>query len=344
MHNEINMTSKGDKKPYAHLLPMMALVLFGLIALMGVVSADDFFNGGLLETKYDNTLSGDFWYGANNCWTTPQNYTTNYNTTTFNIPDDAIGNANWARLWVVVYMGNMTNNQYIGNETITLDNGATITYLADNQYLDPTPNVMNLNYNPAEGITHADSDFYSTNYFTDLNRVTSDYVNEFDVTDLINDASGTNIVVNIQTWNRTDLFDGKFDGRIKAAVLAIGYDDGNTSNDKYYWVNVGHDTMTKNATDPTVYNFTTFEATPNSSGPAQLDAIFLASADGIYKYSNATANDVVLPSNHPGFVGGYFGVNSWTIPYSANEDINFFYNRNYPSQSYYKILMTILQI
>jgi hypothetical protein len=345
MDNKTNCIKKGGKKPHAYLLPMMVLVLFGMIALMGVAAADDYFKGGLLTTNNDIskvdavTGSGDFWYQANNCWNSTSGLTTYTNTSTFTIPAAAKGNASWARLWVAVYMGNMTDNSYQGTETITLNNGSVDELLAD-QDLDPTPGVMNLDYYPAIGITHADPNLYEPNtYFTDLNRVTSDYINEFNVTSLINNASSQTIIVNTTT-NRVS---GNFDGRIKAAVLAIGYNDSDITNDKYYWVNVGHDTMTKNATDPSVYNYTTFNDLPNYNSTAQLDAIFLASADGMYKYSNTTTStDVTLNRNSPGVKGAYFGYDIWTIPYSQNEDINFFYNRNYPSQSYYKVFLAFL--
>ena len=58
MDNKINCTNKGGKKPHAHFLPMMALVLFGMIALVGVAAADDFYPGMPPVTKLSSAING----------------------------------------------------------------------------------------------------------------------------------------------------------------------------------------------------------------------------------------------------------------------------------------------
>ena len=57
----------------------------------------------------------------------------------------------------------------------------------------------------------------------------------YDLTDEINGQT-----VNVQaTTTKTD---SSFDGRVKAITLVVAYDDGD-SDQVYYWVNQGHDTV-----------------------------------------------------------------------------------------------------
>jgi hypothetical protein len=58
MNNETISTKKGGTKPLVHLLPMMALLVFGMIALVGVVSADSVYNGAPPVTNLSGVVNG----------------------------------------------------------------------------------------------------------------------------------------------------------------------------------------------------------------------------------------------------------------------------------------------
>ena len=66
-----------------------------------------------------------------------------------------------------------------------------------------------------------------------MNRVTSDYLMWYDLTDEISGQT-----VNVQAT--TTKVDSSFDGRVKAMTLVVAYDDGD-SDQVYYWVNQGHE-------------------------------------------------------------------------------------------------------
>ena len=128
----------------------------------------------------------------------------------------------------------MTAN-YIGDEKITLND----EYLAGTEE-EGLP--LDLEYYPNVG---ANRTVPEGDYFIELNRVTSDYDNQFDVTSLLQgDVSQVN--VHVVTNNSTS---PKFDGRIKEVKLKFAYND--TIHWVKYWVNEGHDPITKYSTSYT---------------------------------------------------------------------------------------------
>ncbi|MFA5330857.1 MAG: hypothetical protein WC342_00615 [Methanoregula sp.] len=320
----------GGAKPRRPQALFLVLVVVGLLALAGVVSADPYYMGEDLATIQSGT--GDISYNANDCWVTTTDVIYHSNTTTFQVPATAINNVSWARLYVTVYMGNMNTNYY-GNETITF--GATPL---------ATAQPLHLAYDRTSGATHTSPG----GYFTDLNRVTSDYINTFDVTNLI---TSQNIQLTTETWNESDSeLDpgvGKFDGRIKGAILVVAYNDGNAANDVNYWVNPGHDTVTKYWLNPAYISNTTFATgsvftQDDSTWTGTLYVPYLASADGSYEYSVDGGSTLTnLASNSPGKLGTYLGRDSWTVNGAYLQDLTFYYNRS-STQSYYKIPLAVL--
>ena len=105
-----------------------------------------------------------------------------------------------------------------------------------------------------------------------MNRVTSDYLMWYDLTDAIKGQQ-----VNVQATSTK--IDSSFDGRVKAMTLVVAYDDGDSDQVKY-WVNQGHDTVNPNDADYT--GSTSFDTSSLASGwsSANLTAIYLASVDG----------------------------------------------------------------
>ncbi|MEN6395332.1 MAG: DUF3344 domain-containing protein [Methanoregula sp.] len=323
---------KGRAKPRRSYALMIALVFVALLSLAGVVSADPYYKGELLATNtgISGTIYGDVWFQGADTWATSDNPVNDSASVTFtNIPATG-NNVEWARLYVVVYMGNMTANYY-GNETITFG-GTTLA----------TAQPLHLAYDRTVGanITNPGGNF------VELNRVTSDYVNVFDVTSLI---TSTSITANIQTWNESNSdFQagfGRFDGRIKTATLVIGYKDGRTTPTKY-WVNEGHDTVTYNWTNPQYVSNTTFDTStiPKLWTNANMTAIYLATADGAYTFDPVSTTTTTLtnpiahftpPANH------YYGFNTWNVTSRGSAGVNsiFTYNR---TGNYYKIPLAIL--
>jgi Protein of unknown function (DUF3344). len=318
----------GSAKPRRAQSLMVVLLLLGVLSLAGVVSADPYWKGELLTTNITGT--GDVWFQQNDCFTTTPVYPNLYqeNTTTFQIPAAAVGNISWARLYVVVYLGNMSAT-YTGTETVKWTNNGIPYTLTDSQPLD-------LAYDRTVGASYNTTAV--SGKLLELNRVTSDYLTIFDVKDYLTTQSSTLYV-------KTTNVSGTWDGRIKEAVLVIGYNDGNTANDVKYFVNVGHDTVTKDWTSPAYVSNTTFATgTLPSAWTGTLSAIYLSSADGVYSYS-AGAGSTSLPSNHPGNFGrpsyNYTGNDTWDVSGVGGNDLTLFYNR---SGSYYKLPLAILKV
>ncbi|WP_156161064.1 DUF3344 domain-containing protein, partial [Methanosarcina sp. 2.H.T.1A.6] len=162
-----------------------------------------------------------------------------------------------------------------------------------------------------------------------MNRVTSDYLMWYDLTDAISGQT-----VNVQAT--TSKIDSSFDGRVKAMTLVVAYDDGD-SDKVYYWVNQGHDTV--NPLDDTYTGSTVFGTSSLANGwsSANLTAIYLASVDGTY-----TFNEKALVSGVKS--GPYFGFNSWDISsfLTPGQDSSLAYNKQ--GSNYYKIPLVLMSV
>ncbi|WP_231593713.1 PKD domain-containing protein [Methanosarcina siciliae] len=277
-----------------------------------VVSApltSDSYNGGIPLTNVQNgTVSGELWYDSYYAMETSAQKA-------FTLP--SYTDIKWARLYVDVYCGHMQNN-YRGNVNIDIDANGDSTYeLKKNETFDTTYSF------PGEGGT-------GPVWLSDhMNRVTSDYLMWYDLTDVISGQT-----VNVQAI--TSKIDSSFDGRVKTMTLVVAYDDGD-SDEVYYWVNQGHDTV--NPLDDVYTGSTAFGTSTLGNGwnSANLSAIYLASVDGIYAFQSTT-----LTSGTP--QGSYYGDNTWDVSsmLTAGEDSTFTYNKQ--DEKYYKIPLALMSV
>ncbi|AKB51198.1 cell surface protein [Methanosarcina barkeri str. Wiesmoor] len=267
------------------------------------------YNGGIpLTTAQNGTVSGGLWYDSYPGFSTSAQKT-------FTLPDYT--KVKWARLYVDVYDGHMENN-YRGNVNIDIDaNGDSKYEIQKNETFDTTYSF------PGEG-------GIGPVWLSDhMNRVTSDYLMWYDLTDVI-----TGQQVNVQAT--TTKIDSSFDGRVKAMMLVVAYDDGD-SDQVYYWVNQGHDTV--NPLDETYTGSTSFGTSSLASGwsSANLTAIYLASKDGGYTFNGTTLDSGVAS-------GSYYGANTWDISslLGAGQDSALTYNKQ--DSSYYKIPLALMSV
>jgi PKD repeat protein len=267
------------------------------------------YNGGIpLTTAQNGTVSGGLWYDSYPGFSTSAQKT-------FTLP--AYSKIKWARLYVTVYDGHMQNN-YRGNVSIGIDaNGDSAYELQKNE-------TFNIAYSfPGEGGT-------GPVWLSDhMNRVTSDYLMWYDLTDSISGQT-----VNVQAT--TKKIDSSFDGRVKAMTLVVAYDDGDSDQVKY-WVNQGHDTV--NPLDTEYTGSTTFGTSSLTNGwsSANLTAIYLASVDGTYTFNGKTLASGVKS-------GSYYGANTWDMSslLTAGQDSALAYNKQ--ESNYYKIPLVLMSV
>ncbi|AKB33736.1 cell surface protein [Methanosarcina siciliae HI350] len=278
------------------------------IAVLTPLTANSY-NGGIpLTTVQRGTVSGELWYDSYYSMETSAQKT-------FTLP--SYTDIKWAKLYVDVYDGHMQNN-YRGNVSIGIDSNGDSTYELRKQETFDTAYSF-----PGEGGT-------GPVWLSDhMNRVTSDYLMWYDLTDEINGQT-----VNVQaTTTKTD---SSFDGRVKAITLVVAYDDGD-SDQVYYWVNQGHDTV--NPLDTEYTGSTLFGTSSLASGwsSAKLTAIYLASKDGIY-----TFNGTILASGVAS--GPYYGANTWDISslLIPGQDSVLAYDKQ--GSNYYKMPLALMSI
>jgi len=267
------------------------------------------YNGGIpLTTAQNGTVSGGLWCDSYPGFSTSAQKT-------FILPDYT--KIKWARLYVTVYDGHMENN-YRGNVSIDIDaNGDSKYELQKTENFDTT-----YSFPGTGGIGPV--------WLSDhMNRVTSDYLMWYDLTDLISGQK-----VNVQAT--TTKVDSSFDGRVKAMTLVVAYDDGD-SDQVYYWVNQGHDTV--NPLDDTYTGSTAFGTSTLEKGwsSANLTAIFLASVDGTYTFQGTKLVSGVKS-------GSYYGENTWDISslLTAGQDSKLDYNKQ--ESNYYKIPLVLMSV
>lgn len=238
---------KGGAKPRRSHALMIALVLVALLSFAGIASADDFYKGAAPTTI--NGISGavngsvdvlfaDTWKTDN-----PVDHDDAWANFTLSETPSSSKPLQFARLYVVMYTANMTDN-WRGNFSVTLKRGtgSSSAYPVEHQPLD-------LNYINTSGIVYNSSLPVSGIYLKNLSRVTSDYVAVVDVKDTLQGWRGNDIRVHVETWNESQrLQDGysRFDGRIKEVKLVYGWNmTSGSTGDTRYWVNEGQDPMTK---------------------------------------------------------------------------------------------------
>jgi len=286
---------------------IFALAIFLLMA--GVCSADDHYGGMPLTTVQEGVVSGgvfndNYHYNIGDQYN-QVSYVPNTVDKTFTLPSSI--DVEWAMLMTTAYVGSMSQNRQ-GTANVTF-NGDVL----GNETLD-VPFVYRV-YG-GDGVVWVNDH---------VNRVTSDYLMWYDVTELVTAGDNTASV-------HTDQIDTNFDGRIKLVTLVVAYNDG-SDNEIYYWVNRGHDMDSYRPGD--YIGSTDFIGSPfGVLQDASLTAVYMASKDGNY-----TFNSNSLPSGTP--QGKYSGSNTWDVTsiFNQNGDNTMTYDNAY---WFYKIPLGIL--
>ena len=274
------------------------LVLMAVCAFASPAAADSYLGGDPLVTANGTygTVDGGLWFdaypGFNFAYTTPV-------TKTFSLPFNS-EDIDWARLYVATYIGNMQENKPL-NTTVEFDG----TGLGNYKLLGSE--IMNTTY------TYPGLGGSGTVWINDhCNRVTSDCLMWYDVTDEIDSS---NVTARVHTAHP----DGSapFDGRVKMITLVVAYNDG-VGETIHYWVNQGHDISSywdDNYIGTTTFNVGT-ALDGEEVGDADLTAIYLGSYNGNY-----TFEDTHLDWSNPK-QGSYFGHQTWDVTGLIDEESN----------------------
>jgi len=301
------------------------IVVLALIAMAAPVAADPWIGGDPLVTANGTSgmVTGGVWFdaypGFDYAHSTPV-------VKSFTLPCSA-ANVVWARLYVDAYIGHMENN-YPLNTTVEFNGGSGYETLGSE--------IMNTTYTFPE-----DSGADGTIWINDhCNRVTSDCLMWYDVTDNITSSS---VAARVHTAKP----DGTqpLDGRVKMITLVVAYNDPLSEITTYYWVNQGHDTDSYKADDnscPYIGN-TTFSTAGISPTDATLTAIYLASYNGNYTFNNNA-----LSWSNPQ-QGSYFGYQNWDVTnYITGGDSFMTFDRNATDSGsysgYFKIPLALLTV
>ncbi|GAB6285760.1 MAG: hypothetical protein STSR0009_19610 [Methanoregula sp.] len=284
------------------------------ISVSAAPIANNYYGSIPLETVQSGTVSGGLWSDSYPGFATSASKS-------FTLP--GYTDITWARLYIVVYDGHMENN-YEGNVSIGIDaNGDGTHELQKAESFNTTYSFPGNKTAPGTGRVWLNDH---------LNRVTSDYLMWYDLTDAI-----TSQTVNVQA--STAKVNPRFDGRIKTMTLVVAYDDGDADQVRY-WVNQGHDTA--NAKDVSDYGYTgaTMYATsalPPGWTSANLTSVYLASIDGTYTFRGSS-----LASGTPS--GSYFGSDRWDVTglLSSGENSTLTYVNT--GSSYYKIPLALMSV
>ena len=297
---------------------IIALAIFLLMA--GVCSADDHYGGMPLTTVQEGVVSGgvfndNYHYNIGDQYN-QVSYIPNTVDKTFTLPSSI--DVEWAMLMTTAYVGSMSQNRQ-GTANVTF-NGDVL----GNETLNVPFNYITYGGNDNSAFDgHGANESYKI-VNDHVNRVTSDYVMWYDVTDHVTTGDNTANV-------HTDQIDSTFDGRIKLVTLVVAYNDG-SGNEIYYWVNRGHDVDSYKDDDYIGSN--NFIGSPFGVQDASLTAVYMASKDGNYTFNS---ND--LPSGTP--QGKYSGSNTWDVTsiFNQNGDNTMTYDN---AHYWYKIPLEIL--
>jgi len=297
---------------------VLLLVAFSVIAV-----ADPYVGGVPLTTVREGVVSGDLWF--DHAHPMVKDWTHEYT-----LP--AYSDIEWARLYVLIYCGSMTEN-YSGRANITF-NSVQLGGTPDNL----SSAVFNVSYSfPGVGGT---GPVWVNDHCV---RVTSDYLMWYDVTGLVQPTSN----IHVYTWPTHP----NFDGRVKGATLVVAYNDGD-SDTVHYWVNQGHDTDSYLCDDNLGVDYvgvTNFAAALSSGSVVQsanLTVVHYASTDGTYTFNGVTIpTDPSETTTPPGenWQGGFSGYNSWMVAslFTSNGNNSLTYNRT-GDYTYYKITQAFL--
>ncbi|EHQ35698.1 DUF3344 domain-containing protein [Methanoplanus limicola] len=295
-----------------------------LLLFPQAVSADSYVGGKPPETIHDGVVSGGLWFDSLHG---PAGSSGQPNSIEkeFSIPE--FDNIEWARLYVVVYCGNMQKN-YEGIAEVSF-NGGEGTRILGTEILD------------REYVFEMDGGTTPVEVNGHCNRVSSDYLMWYDVADAIKSGDVTAYV----STDKAPGYTGTFDGRIKILTLVVAYNDGD-NDEVYYWVNQGHDVHSYYVEDDgkTYEGKTSFDTTDlpeefSEDPAAYLSAVHLASENGIYTFNNG-----YLDSNPS--QGGYSGSQTWDVTDSVTDFRNsvMTYSRDVDEGAFYKIILAMLSV
>jgi PKD repeat protein len=337
----------------------ISIMLVALIALTGIASADSYVGGIPLSTVQTGTVTGGLYIDA----TPAPNWGDKIVTKSFTLPENAVGNITWARLYISAYAGHMQNdnaftitNKFDGNGDGTYEQAWPETGHGAFHYLVAQDDGIVGNDNSAF-TGHGSSEPYLM-INDHENRVTSDYFMWYDVTSMISSSA---VNVNVDTT-------GSYDGRIKVITLVVAYNNASSTTETTYWVNQGHDVCsyyTEENEGKAATGATSF-ATTGLSGitSATLTADYMASNNGNYGFPTAANNfeytgDTSLPVSGTftnvaldrvaDVQGSYSGLDSWDVTSSVTgaSDVTFAYSRYFPgtgTAAFYKLPLAFLVV
>ena len=267
-------------------------ILFTFVLLLTMVpapaAADQYVGGIPLETEESGVVSGGLWHDSF-VGTAPVREATKQ----YSLPDYT--KIQWARLYVTVYCGHMQNN-YEHRATVKFNGGSGMQTLGVEE--------LRKSYSfPANG---GDGPVWVNDH---CNRVTSDYVMWYDVTNRI---TARNPVAEVKV-DQPEGYKGTLDGRIKLVTLVVAYDDGD-DDEVYYWVNQGHDVHSYYVEEYLGETFIGETVFATDGLPEDDERIPGAEFSAIYMASNVgefTFNTEPLDANDP--QGAYSGYQIWDV-------------------------------
>jgi len=242
-----------------------------------------------LTTVGSGTVSGDLFVDSYSLWDATQPTSEFTKTQTFTLPASAVGNVQWARLFVNTYSGS-GSSKFGLTSVVTIDGTTlgieTLDVWKDMSTSSPTTYPVN----------------------DHVKKTTSDYEAWYDVTSLITTATPTVTVT-------SSPIDGyQFDGRIKGVTLVVAYNDGDSDVVRYI-VNHGSDWMNAaSGPSPTTFDAGSFPAGWSS---ASMKTVALSSTDRTYTFSGGIPDKTTLRSASF-FVFNEFNMISALTPAATN--------------------------
>lgn len=240
-----------------------------------------------LPTIETGVVSGGVDFTHIHPWAPSDSINGNKGNITYKIPSTA--NIKSAYIYVNVYSGSGgTNYGAYANTTLTTSNGQQ---LLGSEYLWTSTSSQN-------GIKYIVNDH--------VDRVYSDYMIFYNVTDLLQGLNGTSVSVDVHSYP----IPGKsFDGRIKLISLFVAWDDGD-SDEIYYWLNGGQAWTddTENGLHTTFENIGEMEfseklSTLTNLGVSSTDAMY--HINGVPFFSESDSDEYIN--------GAYYQYHKWNI-------------------------------
>lgn len=251
-------------------------------------SNDDILNDDVISDDIPlverGVVSGGVDLTASHPWGPSDNINGNRGEITYLIPSEA-SDIRFAYVYVNIYAGSaQPSYDSIANTTITTENGIR---------------------NYSEYLWHPSGVIDGTRFIVNdhIDKVYSDYMIFYNITDLVQGLNGTSISVDVLSLpgNRS------FDGRIKLVSLILAYDDGD-DDEVYYWFNAGQ--AWTNAKTSVSFDVGEIEITDDSK--AALTNIGLSSNDAFYQLNGMN----LIAQEDYGDVyidGSYYQYHEWDL-------------------------------